>query len=171
MTRQVKTVPVVRFSPRSIDSISQALAAGGVERETGGILLGHDRDGFTVIRAGGPGPQAVREPRFFLRDLDHAQHLADDAWKETSSQWIGDWHTHPDGAVHPSPADLRAIAEVLRDAALGLESFLAVIVVPLAGAGWSLHAWEVGLQADWPAVRILRADLTTDSADGVAITG
>jgi hypothetical protein len=47
--------------------------------EIGGILVGRlHNGGMTEIRhAGNPGPVAVRQPTFFLRDLDHAQRLAE----------------------------------------------------------------------------------------------
>jgi integrative and conjugative element protein (TIGR02256 family) len=96
--------PVVRFSSRSIESISREVTAGGAELKTGGILLGYEQEGLIVTRAGGPGPNAVRKPQFFLRDLEHALRLADEAWQEDGSLWIGDWHTHPHGPIHPSPS-------------------------------------------------------------------
>jgi integrative and conjugative element protein (TIGR02256 family) len=160
MRQPITPVPVVRFSRSSIESIAREVIAGGAELETGGILLGYEQEGLTVTRAGGPGPKAVRGPRFFLRDLEHAQRMADDAWPETGSQWIGDWHTHPDGAIHPSPVDLRAVADVLRDAELRLNSFLAVVVAPLPDTGWSLHAWEASLRAERLEVRPLNVDLS-----------
>lgn len=145
MTEAPAPVAAVRFSSCAIEAIAQEVAAGGGDLETGGILLGHGREDFTVIVAGGPGPHAVRQPRFFLRDLDHAQRLAADAWDADGSQWIGDWHTHPCGPPHPSPADLRAVDEVLRDPALGLDAFLTVVVAWHVDVGWSVHSWRVRL--------------------------
>lgn len=97
--------------------------------ETGGILLGLD-DGRTVsiLEAGGPGPNATRGPKRFLRDLDHAQLLAASAWAKDGSQWIGEWHTHPGGKPIPSEIDLCSYHRHLLDPDLHLDRFIAIIV-------------------------------------------
>ncbi|WGD44730.1 Mov34/MPN/PAD-1 family protein [Streptomyces cathayae] len=70
--------------------------------ETGGILLGHHtRYTVTICHAGAPGPAAVRTPTYFLRDLGHAQILADEAFTADRSVWVGEWHTHPAGLPAP----------------------------------------------------------------------
>lgn len=151
--------PVVHFSGDALQSITREIQAGGDELETGGILLGHNRGGDVLVTvAGGPGPKAVRRPGYFLRDRDHAQQLADAAWVNDASQWIGDWHTHPHGPSHPSSLDLRSVAQILSDPELGFSTFLTVIAVPrllspvganestrdheASTAGWSLLGWQ-----------------------------
>lgn len=112
--------------------------------ETGGILLGQlHGGGIAEVRcAGGPGPVAVRQPTFFLRDLDHAQHLADEAFTRDGCVWIGEWHTHPATAPTPSDRDLATYARLLADPELSFEAFVSIIVAgerdwrhPIA------HAW------------------------------
>ncbi|MEV4364463.1 Mov34/MPN/PAD-1 family protein [Nonomuraea sp. NPDC049625] len=100
-------------------------------RETGGILLGHVRaDGTVEVRcAGGPGPVAVRQPRFFLRDLDHAWCIAEEAFARDGSTWIGEWHTHPTTAPMPSDRDLYTYVRLLADPDLHFEVVLSIIVV------------------------------------------
>lgn len=96
--------------------------------ETGGILLGADvADEIDIRHAGDPGPNASRSERTFLRDLDHARCLADSAWLEDRSQWIGEWHTHPTGGLSPSAVDLRSYMRHLQDPELGFERFVAII--------------------------------------------
>jgi integrative and conjugative element protein (TIGR02256 family) len=105
--------------------------------ETGGILLGFEESrasGFWVTEAGGPGPMAERSPTFFCRDLDHAERLAEHAFSIDSSEWIGDWHTHPGGPTALSHVDLRSYREVLANG--DLEVFLAILLLP-GSAGWS----------------------------------
>lgn len=113
--------------------------------ETGGILLGRDEgDQLVVFHSGGPGPQAVRQPARFLRDLAYARTVAESAWDLDRSQWIGEWHTHPNGDVHPSPTDLRSYFGHLADPDLGFVRFLAVIVTVSAegvvAAAWLVYA-------------------------------
>jgi integrative and conjugative element protein (TIGR02256 family) len=117
--------------------------------ETGGILLGRGpspRGLIDVTDAGDPGPDAVRRPDLFLRDLAHAQALADAAWQDSHVMWIGEWHTHPKTGAEPSSRDLATYAELLADAELEFEVFVAIIVTPGPGRGWAdpmLTAWLV----------------------------
>jgi integrative and conjugative element protein (TIGR02256 family) len=112
-----------------------ATAADG--RETGGLLLGEDRSdtGLVIHRSGGPGPAAIREPGYFLRDLAHAQQLSDEA-AGTGWSWICDWHTHPDGLPTPSRLDLTTYRSFLADDELAFRLFVAIVVVPGTDRGW-----------------------------------
>ena len=108
-------------------------------RETGGILLGRgpDEDGVVQVeRAGDPGPNARREPGFFLRDLEHAQRLAEAAWDQRKAIWVGEWHTHLHGDPRPSATDLATYASLLAAADLHFEVFVSIIAVPDAERHW-----------------------------------
>ncbi|WP_217900781.1 hypothetical protein [Rhodococcus sp. 14-2470-1b] len=71
---------IAREALRSVDGL-----------ETGGILLGNDAtDRIDIRHAGGPGPNATSGERSFMRDLGHARRLADSAWSEDRSQWVGE---------------------------------------------------------------------------------
>lgn len=112
--------------------------------ETGGILLGHDeRAQIGVVHAGDPGPAADRRRDRFLRDLAHAKTLAERGWMEDGSQWIGEWHTHPNGELAPSSADLRSYLRHLADPELRFTRFLAIIVTitmeRIAVAAWVIY--------------------------------
>ncbi|UKA56657.1 Mov34/MPN/PAD-1 family protein (plasmid) [Arthrobacter sp. FW305-BF8] len=121
--------PDVRIIPKALMMIGEEAIRSRDGLETGGILLGTDDGQEIVIRhAGGPGPKARREFHRFLRDLSHAQQLAELAWREDQSQWIGEWHTHPSGDVTPSNYDLEAYAQHLHDPELGFKRFLTIIV-------------------------------------------
>jgi len=99
-------------------------------RETGGILLGRDplNGPLEVLHAGDAGPDAVRDARFFLRDLGHAQRLASQAFDKDGSMWIGEWHTHPVEEAVPSDRDLATYQSLLADPELAFTRFLALIV-------------------------------------------
>lgn len=121
------TAPVV-ISAAAVQTIGEEAKASEDGRETGGLLLGQLRTDHVLVRyAGGPGPDATRAPTRFLRDLKHAQALADAAWQLDCSVWIGEWHTHPTAGPEPSPCDLRTYTQHLADPDLSLPVFTSLI--------------------------------------------
>lgn len=123
----------VEFAPGVPEAMRKAAALSMDGRETGGILLGRDPevDGLIkVVRAAGPGPRAIRDRSFFLRDLRYSRRLARLAYEREGLQWVGDWHTHPRGPRGPSGFDLRTYASHLSDSELKFKAFVAVIVTP-----------------------------------------
>lgn len=121
--------------------------------ETGGILLGDDvTDEIGIRHAGGPGPNATRGGRTFMRDLDHARRLADSAWLEDRSQWIGEWHTHPTGGLSPSQVDLHSYMRHLHDPELGFDRFVAIIAGFDSWARVVVATWLVERDRIWPVV-------------------
>jgi integrative and conjugative element protein (TIGR02256 family) len=122
----------VLITKEALAAIKQHVRAGGVESETGGILLGHETStGLHVSLAGGPGPRAVRTPTSFNRDLDYAQELAEEAWQQQRAVWLGDWHTHVHVPPVPSETDLSSYLRHLDDADLGFDRFISIIIGPV----------------------------------------
>ena len=135
----------VELSSAAARSIALELGRAGSLLETGGILLGHDdapRRATTVTVAGEPGPAAIREPRFFLRDLPHASALATRSWSDDGSVWVGEWHTHTSGPPVPSKVDVTSYLRHLGDPELAFERFVSVIVSVSPGTP-QLAAWMV----------------------------
>lgn len=121
------------------DAIKEMARESEDGRETGGILLGRGPDESGVVkveRAGDPGPNARREPRFFLRDLERAKELAAEAWVDHKAIWVGEWHTHVHGDPRPSPTDLATYAGHLAAAELEFQVFVSIIAVPDDERGW-----------------------------------
>jgi integrative and conjugative element protein (TIGR02256 family) len=153
----------VRIASGAVATIAAKAATSSDGRETGGILLGFEASGLgevLVLEAGGPGPDAERRRDFFCRDLGHAQRLANDAFLRTTARWIGEWHTHPHGALVPSRKDLRTYRGFLRDPELAFENFVAVIVGS-GDSGWKrprATAWLVGLRRILPALLLPGVD-------------
>jgi integrative and conjugative element protein (TIGR02256 family) len=136
----------IRLAADALATIAREAAVSADGCETGGILLGFDAGEFgemLVMEAGDPGPTAERRPDFFRRDLGHSQRLADDAFARTTARWVGEWHTHPHGALAPSRKDLRTYRGFLRDPELHFQTFLAVIVGP------KNNGWENPRAAAW----------------------
>ncbi|WP_211346962.1 Mov34/MPN/PAD-1 family protein [Saccharothrix australiensis] len=133
------------MAPDSARTIRRTVTEADDGAETGGILLGRVEDDGTahVRQAGTPGPAAIRTPNYFLRDLAHAQHLAEAAFRTDGSIWIGEWHTHPRADAVPSPRDLLTYSTLLADPALAFDVVLAIVIGPLLPAattrvvGWA----------------------------------
>ena len=135
---------IVTLSECALLAINTEARASADGLETGGILLGHDLGvRMHVSVAGGPGPDATRAKTRFLRDLNYARSLADEAYDRDGSVWIGEWHTHPSGPAEPSPLDLTTYSNHLANEALGFQRFLSLIVLPCRGHGWE-HVSVVG---------------------------
>jgi integrative and conjugative element protein (TIGR02256 family) len=133
-------------------------AADGTE--TGGVLLGRDGgmgSGFMVRHCGDPGPQAVREPASFRRDLAHAQMLAERVAELDGSVWIGEWHTHLHELPVPSGLDLMTYRGLLNDTEIDFPRFLSLILLYGPDGSWSkprIFAWSVSASSMRPlAVR------------------
>jgi integrative and conjugative element protein (TIGR02256 family) len=133
----------VLCSPWAVKDICLFSRMSADGKETGGILLGFDATPtapLTITLAGDPGPRAVRSPTRFRRDLEHAQALADAAWAQDGSLWVGDWHTHPAGHPVPSRTDLSGYRGALHTEALPV--FLSIIISP-DGSAQDLSSWSV----------------------------
>jgi integrative and conjugative element protein (TIGR02256 family) len=159
---------------RARDVIDAELARAPDGVETGGILLGGTLPDLTVeIRhAGGPGPAAVQSPTFFLRDLRHAQDLADTAFHQDGSVWKGEWHTHPTSPPAPSQQDLDTYTTLLADDELDFDEVISIIVGRAPGQsppaaepeGWIAAAWSYdGVTLNQLRVRYRDDDDDTDA--------
>ncbi|MFF9077951.1 Mov34/MPN/PAD-1 family protein [Streptomyces sp. NPDC014872] len=143
MTQQ--PVTAVHLTAPATRIVTAELRTADHTTETGGILLGHHtHDIVTIHHAGTPGPAAVRTPTYFLRDLAHAQALADEAFTSDGSVWVGEWHTHPASRPIPSARDAATYRKLLNDPELGFHSVIAVIFAPRAGR-WEGAAWACRL--------------------------
>jgi integrative and conjugative element protein (TIGR02256 family) len=131
------------LAPEARDSIRFHAFEGDRTLETGGALFGFESAGVIAVSAAvGPGANAIHEPRFFLRDLDHTRVAAAQIFESTGAQWIGEWHTHPNGQLEPSETDLTTYVRHLLDPELGLSAFVSIVV--LFGSMRSeveLHCW------------------------------
>lgn len=83
--------------------------------ETGGILLGRNNGTCThVTTVIGPGPSATHERYGFQPDSDwQAAEVAAHWHRDPDIEYLGDWHTHPQGSTRFSALDTdtaRAIA-------------------------------------------------------------
>jgi|tagenome__1003787_1003787.scaffolds.fasta_scaffold20635783_2 integrative and conjugative element protein (TIGR02256 family) len=138
------TVPCVTVTRSALKVVAREAAQSTDGLETGGILLGLSScDRLLIRHAGGPGPNAQRAPHEFHRDLQHAQALADAAWRKDRSQWIGEWHTHPSTDLTPSLVDLNSYYRHLHDSELEFDHFVSIIVSMSPSTGVAAVAWLI----------------------------
>lgn len=141
------------LSPSVVKIIAAEARASEDGTETGGILLGTTEPDVVIVRhAGQPGPRAVRQPTFFLRDLGHAQRFADEAFELDQSIWIGEWHTHLDAPAIPSKRDIATYQALLADTDLAFDYFVSLVVIDTSAvwltpgvAGWIIQPTDAGL--------------------------
>lgn len=88
-------------------------------KETGGILIGYkDKSGNHVItHATGPGPNAYHGLTCFEADHKYCQSILNNIFDLTRGEltFIGDWHTHPWGALDISSRDYKTLIELASD--------------------------------------------------------
>jgi integrative and conjugative element protein (TIGR02256 family) len=83
--------------------------------ETGGILLGRRYPGlFHVTHVVGPGPDARHDRTSFIPDRDWQYEQIDVLYNQCSGylEYLGDWHTHPQGTLSPSETDLALLEAI-----------------------------------------------------------
>lgn len=83
--------------------------------ETGGILLGRHFPGlFHVTHMVGPGPGARHYKTSFIPDRDWQYEQIDALYGQLSGSldYLGDWHTHPQGSLSPSETDLALLEAI-----------------------------------------------------------
>ncbi len=160
---------IVTLHREALEDIRHHARASADGRETGGILLGKEVDfpaGVCIRHAGGPGPNAVRGKTVFVRDLAHAQRVANELFDRDGSTWVGEWHTHPNGAPVPSSRDLRTYEAILENAELGFSFFSSLIVTKSPeSTGESTHTWERILLWPW----VIRPRLLFLSSLGIRV--
>lgn len=90
-----------------------------VFKETGGILIGYkDKSGNHVItHATGPGPKAHHGITYFEADHKYCQGVLNKIFDLTKGEltFLGDWHTHPWGALELSSRDHKTLIELASD--------------------------------------------------------
>jgi integrative and conjugative element protein (TIGR02256 family) len=156
---------VVRIAPSVIEFIGTEARRSRDGNETGGALFGFDASihGPALIsRALGPGPDAIREPKRFLRDLEYTRRAADAIHQDSAAQWIGEWHTHPHGDPQPSDTDIESYLRHLHDPELGFDILISCIVVPV-DLEW-LEAVVVAWAVDRESARLLEIDVREETA-------
>lgn len=118
--------------------------------ETGGVLLGYWASAAATQSGGvdavvtavvGPGPRAEHRPFTFAPDYDYQEQEIARVYEESGRRWqyLGDWHTHPEGGPWLSDKDLATLTRIAEAPAARATS--PVMLVLVGGAPWAPHAW------------------------------
>lgn len=126
------------------DALDEAAteAASRYPLETGGVLLGWRASAQEVVvtHVVGPGPAAEHRPTSMRPDAAWQQERITDIYSRSGrrTSYLGDWHTHPDGAPSLSPRDISTLRRIARhrDARASQP-----VMVVLAGGS---EDWELG---------------------------
>jgi integrative and conjugative element protein (TIGR02256 family) len=103
-TRESTVWLPVRFHDGMIDEAREREPC-----ETGGVLLGYEAGGNDVVVCSliGAGPEAKRRRSGFEPDGEWQEGEIARAYEQSGRihTYLGDWHSHPDGAARPSRRD------------------------------------------------------------------
>lgn len=125
--------------------------------ECGGLLLGwrHAADRI-IVAVRGPGPRALHGRQCFVPD--HASDLAEieNAFRVSNGDvdYLGDWHSHPDGVPELSGLDIQTLRAITRR----VNEPLMLIIGQDGGNEWRPESW-MGRQSGYPFFR--RFDVET----------
>jgi len=130
--------------PSTIEERLLAEADDKYDSETGGILMGYRLNGsqYVVQDVIGPGPNASHQRNWFEPDYDYHDQEIGRAFKGSGgvSTYLGDWHTHPDGAARLSPKDRRTLIRIARTPEA--QAPCPVMLLASGSPGrWRINAW------------------------------
>jgi [CysO sulfur-carrier protein]-S-L-cysteine hydrolase len=133
----------IRIPPEIRQRIEDACRAAG-RRETGGMVFGEHvaEDDFRVvdITVSGQGSMAS-----FWRSLVEGLDQLEAFFKRTKRDYrrfnyLGEWHSHPSFALHPSGTDDETMFEIVNDRATGAR-FAVSMIVKLIGDELAVRAF------------------------------
>lgn len=143
---------------------ARTLAGAALPKETGGILLGHRRDGEVIVQRFLEVPDEEAGPTRYGRRYASAQAVLDVALTQLRPAfllgYVGEWHSHP-GKAGPSRQDVRE----LRQSARQTLHPIALIVLCFDGQSWSPGAWIARRRSSRPAEVIELLDGDSEEAD------
>ncbi len=119
------------FSKAAVDKVSEEIGKYS-DVETGGVLFGMIKDGVGhVLKSTDAGPKAIRERFDFKCDPDYIDMLIDMEYANSNgtSQYLGEWHSHPQVIPAPSDVDLNSLDEI----ASSSESLALLVIVGFLG--------------------------------------
>ena len=163
--RENVSAPIL-FVVKDVWEIWQMEAQRNPWRETGGILMGYwvSRDEVVLTHATGPGPHACRKRRSLEMDGDYCQGQLEIVYASSAGAltFLGDWHTHPVGPLHPSQRDRSTLRDIGADPNYRTEAPLMIIYGPT----WSATAFRFW---KWLTPPTAAAYLLTDKGDLAAL--
>jgi integrative and conjugative element protein (TIGR02256 family) len=100
--------------------------------ETGGVIVGFvaPRNRLVLQRFMPPSNRNRASRSWLERDLTDAQAFVNAAYRDTGGKlnYVGEWHTHPEGSPSPSGSDISMLGDMLRNSQLELDFLIGVIL-------------------------------------------
>lgn len=113
--------------------------------ETGGVLMGlRSEADIRIVEIVGAGPGAVHLRGRFEPDGDWQEHEIARIYTASSGRvtYLGDWHSHPDGAAVPSKLDNNTAKHIAQTPGSQTISPLMLIVGMSQDATYTLRAYQ-----------------------------
>ena len=134
---------VVTLSSAALRAIEPFRQRDPRATEAGGVLLGRIllTSPNIVVDAVTTPSSADRRSRFtFRRSRRPAQAAVERAWKDSggTSNYLGEWHTHPEDVPHPSGVDLRDWVRIAREATFEQDAVFFIIAGRCATRVWEV---------------------------------
>jgi integrative and conjugative element protein (TIGR02256 family) len=111
--------------------------------ETGGVLLGSTGEsGLVIEQVVGPGPLARHERFQFLPDHEFQEAEIARVYEESGRtiEYLGDWHTHPDGGCSLSTTDKATLKTIARHKSARQPR--PVMMLLAGGNPWQMAVWQ-----------------------------
>ena len=113
--------------------------------ETGGLLLGRTSPERRVTCVIGPGPSATHQRFNFDPDQRWQEDAVAAAWDaDRELEYLGDWHTHPNGRPRLSKLDVGALAAIRASPEARVSTPLMLILAVTADGDVRVRARELG---------------------------
>ncbi len=127
----------VVIEPLAINAMYALRQIGSADHEAGGVLIGERRGGNIVVKeVTTPSPKDCSSRFHFVRKFFHHQLAIVNANRQSggTSNYLGEWHTHPQDLPYPSCIDFNNWKLSLRD-----QKPCLVAVIGRNGNWWALH--------------------------------
>ena len=120
--------------------------------ETGGMLLGYwsaTRDAAVVEFVVGPGPEATHRAGGFVPDHHYQDQELGRLYRAAGRNldYLGDWHTHPEGPAALSHTDLATLRRIAQHAAARAPRPIMLLLA--GGEPWHMAAWMGEVTRRW----------------------
>ncbi len=103
---------ILEIKKQVLDEFKRYIQTEPSKKESGGILIGRyikDTPNAIVDICTIPQPEDQQKRYFFKRSKKYHQEILDLIWEKSNStqNYLGEWHTHPESKPVPSSHDLR----------------------------------------------------------------
>lgn len=103
------------------------------DKESGGMLFARELIGVGHIIIDDisiPQKEDIQKRNFFRRSIKAHRAIIDYKWEESKgiSNYIGEWHTHPEDIPNPSLTDMKSWKRILKTTVCDEESLFFIIV-------------------------------------------